>query len=275
MMHTLEQISFHGDLLWAGRDDGDVLVAVKPICLNLTLQWNGQLERIKRDAILSQGMRVIRIPSPGGDQETVCLTLPLVAGWLFGIDDRRIRDETIRAKVLDYKRECHDVLYRHFIGSRNSCDTNALDEDEEGKIAPLGSQQWLVEIALVREARRIHGVEAARALWHQLGLPAVPEMFPAVAASLGLSGDEPGVEQFFDQRCLDAAGSRTRLIDLWQAYVAWCAPLGLSPVCMQTFGKSCRQRWRRLKSSVTWYVGVSLRSAASPPAGDGGTATLN
>ena len=275
-IHNLEQISFHGDLLWAGREGDEVLVALKPICQNLTLQWHGQLERAKRDAILAKGIRVIRIPSPGGEQETICLTLSLIAGWLFGIDDRRIKDPDIRAKVLDYKHQCHDVLYKHFLRRSDDLSSEALAQEDDEPIAPFGSQQWLVEIAMVRESRRIYGVMAARKLWQQLGLPSVPEMFPTEAAIIGVPGDAAGVESFIAERCLNAPGARTRLLDLWQAYVIWCEPRGISPVVMQTFGKAATSRWTKRKASITWYIGVTLRPAPAPSeAGGDGTTTIN
>lgn len=108
-------IEFHGDMLWAMQCDGPVWVAIKTIADALGLRWENQLRRIKRDTILSEGMAIMAIPSPGGVQETVCLPLELVPGWLFGIDDRRVKPEA-RDKVLAYKRECHAVLFAHFFG---------------------------------------------------------------------------------------------------------------------------------------------------------------
>lgn len=57
------------------------------------------------------------MPSPGGWQETVCLPLDLIPGFLFGIDDRRVKDDC-RDVVLRYKRDCYRVLYEHFFGER-------------------------------------------------------------------------------------------------------------------------------------------------------------
>lgn len=69
------------------RDDG-VYVALKPICDSLGLAWASQFQRVKDDPVLSEGITTIVIPSPGGAQETTCLKLELVNGWLFKVDSR-------------------------------------------------------------------------------------------------------------------------------------------------------------------------------------------
>lgn len=265
MTHMLEQINFHGDLLWAGRNDGEVIVAVKPICDNLTIDWSGQFRRIKRDAILAKGIVIMAIPSPGGVQETICLTLPLVAGWLFGIDDRRIRDPAIREKVLDYKRECHDVLYKHFIGPRQCYGEAPLQSDDDDSPPGLGSHEYAAELALLRECRRLFGVAAARALWKQLDLHDLPEMTPVARQAYNVTACGEAVEAFIADCCVEAPGHRTRLLDLWQAYTAWCAVKGRVPLKLQTVGRHFKERgYPRVKASITHYVGVALKQPEAP-----------
>jgi hypothetical protein len=45
--------------------------------------WPGQYQRIERDPVLAKGVRVIRMPSARGLQDTVTLPLFLVHGFLF------------------------------------------------------------------------------------------------------------------------------------------------------------------------------------------------
>lgn len=114
MDKKLVNIDFYGQDLIATKDTkGNIWVAMKPICENIGIDWNGQLQRIKRDSVLSEGITVIHIPSKGGEQQTVCLNLKLINGWLFGIDDSRVREE-IRPMVIKYKTEVYDVLYDYF-----------------------------------------------------------------------------------------------------------------------------------------------------------------
>lgn len=89
-------------------------VAMRPICENIGLDWNGQLQRIKRNHILSQGMCMIHTPSKGGEQQALCLPIGYLNGWLFGIDVNRVKPE-IKPTLIKYQLECFDVLYKHFM----------------------------------------------------------------------------------------------------------------------------------------------------------------
>lgn len=104
------------------------------------------------------------IPSLGGPQETTCLRLELVNGWLFTIDESRAKDEETRQRVLTYKRECYAALFHHFYG--RNVGTSELPQESE---AP--------KVRMVTEARHTFGIPAAAQLWLELGLPVVPAMF--------------------------------------------------------------------------------------------------
>lgn len=172
-MSKLTTIDFQGDTLFAVEDEATVFVAVKPISDGLGLKWSGQHDRLNRDPILAEGIRVMRMPSPGGEQETLALRLDLLQGWLFGIDASRVKPE-VKARVLAYKRECFAALHRHFYGRRG----------EEGAAAaaipapshPAREEPVPVRRSLVTEARQTFGARAAGSLWFTLGLPVVPEM---------------------------------------------------------------------------------------------------
>ncbi len=168
-MGQIITVSFRSDTLFAVERDDGVFVAVKPISDALGLAWNKQLERLKRDPILSEGMTVMVIPSPGGAQESTCLKLELVNGWLFTIDESRVKDEETRQRVLTYKRECHAVLFEHFYGKRKPATAEVISEVEAQE--PDGTK-----IRMVTESRQTFGTQAAAQLWFRLGLPVVPAM---------------------------------------------------------------------------------------------------
>lgn len=113
MTNQLTSIDFHGQTLLATIQDNVVYTALKPICENIGLSWNAQFERIKRDEVLVEGIRMIRTPTKGGFQDVVCLPLTLLNGWLFGVDTNRVKAE-IRETLITYKKECYQALFDYW-----------------------------------------------------------------------------------------------------------------------------------------------------------------
>ena len=111
---VLATVTFHGHDLVTVHHEGQIFVALKPIVEAVGLAWHGQFQRIKRDDVLNEGIRVIGTPSEGGEQQTTCLPLKLLNGWLFGIDTARIKKPEVRAAIIQYKRECYDVLHAYW-----------------------------------------------------------------------------------------------------------------------------------------------------------------
>ena len=165
-MGKITTINFHDDTLFAVERDDGVYVAAKPVCDALGLNWKSQYNRMCRDAILSEGMVIMTMPSVGGAQETVCLKLETVNGWLFTIDENRVKDEDTRQKVLRYKRECYQVLFDHFYGKGNNY-AEVLEDIETPENTKL---------RMVTEARHTYGAQVASELWLMLGLPITPSM---------------------------------------------------------------------------------------------------
>ena len=112
-MNAITTIDFNGQSLITIEKDGIAYTAIKPICENIGLHWRGQRERILREEVLSEGVRVIRTPSAGGDQDMLCLPIEYLNGWLFGVDTKRVKPE-IKPALLMYKKECYKVLHDYW-----------------------------------------------------------------------------------------------------------------------------------------------------------------
>ncbi len=110
-----------GDTLWARRDDdGQVLVSVRPICTSIGLDWSSQRHRLLRNPVLSATMVMMTmVAGDGRNRAVVCLPLDLISGWLFGVDVNRVKPE-LRDRLIAYQRECHRVLFNHFMGGNRS-----------------------------------------------------------------------------------------------------------------------------------------------------------
>lgn len=164
---NLITVNFRQDTLFAVERDDGVYVAVKPMCDSLGIDWKSQYQRIKDDPVLSEGMVTITIPSPGGAQETTCLKLNFINGWLFKVDTRRVKED-VRPRLLTYQRECYQVLFDAFYGKRNQ--PEPLPEADET------TDNENLKLRHITECRQTFGTAAASQLWFKLGLPIVPAM---------------------------------------------------------------------------------------------------
>lgn len=167
-MTNIVTVNFRGDTLFGFQEGDNTFVGLKPIVEAMGMDWSAQYRRVQRDPILSEGIAMMATPfGRGGDQEAVCLKLDLLNGWLFTIDTNRIKDETVRTKVLTYQRECYRVLHDHFAGKKKA--PMLVDEEEV-------AESESVRLRMVTESRQTFGSQAAAQLWFQLGLPIVPAM---------------------------------------------------------------------------------------------------
>ena len=112
-MNKLKKVPFNGDKILVVEKGDKKYVAMKPIVEALGLDWSGQLKIIKNDPVLNEGMDVTSIPSRGGNQETVCLPLDYLNGWLFKIPALRYTGCRQEA-IIKYQRECYQALYQYF-----------------------------------------------------------------------------------------------------------------------------------------------------------------
>ncbi|OJV96051.1 MAG: hypothetical protein BGO39_03505 [Chloroflexi bacterium 54-19] len=112
------QVDFYGDDITAalveettGRET--IYVPLRPLCDYLELNWSSQLQRIKRDPVLSEIQTVVIINTVQGPRETICLPLEYLNGWLFGVNATRVKPE-LKDKVIRYQRDCYKVLSNYF-----------------------------------------------------------------------------------------------------------------------------------------------------------------
>ena len=146
-MNEIVKIPFHGNEIIAVEKNGKKYVAMKPIVTALGLEWNKQLELIKRDAVLSEGMTITGIPSEGGIQESVCLPLEYLNGWLFKVSANRYKGK--RRQVIElYQRECYHALYDYW--HNGGAINPRLDEKQAatvvGKVVEAGDGRFPEEI---------------------------------------------------------------------------------------------------------------------------------
>ena len=161
-MPNISTVDFHNDTLLTIEEGGVTYVAIKPICDSLGLNWNAQRKKITNDPLLSKGCALTTLPSVGGMQETVCLDIKRLHGWLFKIEPRRIKNEQARRKILMYQDECYETLHYHFTDKKTKSNRKQTEATLLNK---------------VRQARITFGKKAGREMWLNCGLDTVPSMF--------------------------------------------------------------------------------------------------
>lgn len=127
-------VNFHEQTLVAISHEGKQYVAMRNVVENLGLDWSAQAQRIKRHGIMNKGVVMITTPSGGGLQESLCLPLPMINGWLFGVDASRVKPE-LKERLIKYQEECFEVLNNHFTGK--STNPQLANSDHRDRLALL------------------------------------------------------------------------------------------------------------------------------------------
>lgn len=114
MTSDIVKIEFCGRELVAVKENENVLVAVKPICDALEIDWDNQRQNIREDPVLSSVTVVTTATGADGKQyEMLCLPLDYLNGWLFKISAKRYTGAR-RDAIVRYQKECYRVLAEHF-----------------------------------------------------------------------------------------------------------------------------------------------------------------
>lgn len=93
--------------------DGRIAAVLRWLFESLNLERRGQMQRIERKTALRKGLIDVEVDTPGGPQIMSALTLQVLPGYLFTIDESRVKEEA-RADVVLFQRECAKVLADHF-----------------------------------------------------------------------------------------------------------------------------------------------------------------
>lgn len=108
------EVPFNGSMMIAQRfDDGEIYTALKPICENIGIAYNGQWERLNRTPWAT--VRMIRtVGADGKHRDMVAISRKTLTMWLATIDTSRLSDEQARHNVTVYQQEAAEALDRYF-----------------------------------------------------------------------------------------------------------------------------------------------------------------
>ena len=110
------------------EQDGEVYVPIRPICTALGIDYKTQWEKLNADDFFASTVGIIpTVAEDGRNREMFSLPLKYVYGWLATINPGKVAPETKEA-VMNYRKECYDVLYEHFSGGlRRQVETNEAE----------------------------------------------------------------------------------------------------------------------------------------------------
>ena len=114
--------------------DGEIFVPIKPICAALGIEAAPQRDKLQNDEFFnSVGTIIVSTGADGKSYDMYALPLKFIYGWLATINPGKLAPEAREAVTL-YRRECYDVLYKHFNESarrqqeQNRAEKALLDE---------------------------------------------------------------------------------------------------------------------------------------------------
>lgn len=110
---SIATIEFHGQQLITLQHDGQPFAAMKPIVEGMGLNWATQFRKLTGNES-RWGVVEMTIPSKSGDQQTSCMPLRKLPGWLMTIHPNKIKDLAVRERVVMYQNECDDALWQYW-----------------------------------------------------------------------------------------------------------------------------------------------------------------
>ena len=151
------------DIYAINDDNGQTLVPIRPICEAIGVSLQGQSEKIYDDEILSSVVKHNLTTGADGKQyEMLCLPLEYVYGWIFTINPKKVNTQA-KDSVVRYKRECYDVLYRHFFNrAQRQAESNQAEARELEMLRQLIIQEKEVKSQISETKKRIDSIRASR-----------------------------------------------------------------------------------------------------------------
>ena len=113
-MSTTNIAVVNGISLQVVADEREQLVAVKPVCEILGVNYTTQVEKLKSHPICGPTMVLsTTVGADGKEREMLCIPLQFFPGWLFSINPDNVREEA-RERLIEYQLECNKVLFDYF-----------------------------------------------------------------------------------------------------------------------------------------------------------------
>lgn len=116
---AVKQVDLFGDTIVAAQDkDGNIWAGVKWFCEGLGLsddQTKNEKKKIQKDLVLSKGVANLTLPTNGGEQAVLCLSIDFIPLWLAKISiTPNMKENNSRLVEKLVKRIFNGIRFRHF-----------------------------------------------------------------------------------------------------------------------------------------------------------------
>lgn len=114
MSNDIVEVPFNGSAMIAQRfDDGEIYTALKPICENIGIDFNGQKQRLERTPWATMCV-MHTVAADGKNRDMTAISRKTLTMWLATIDTNRLSDEQARHNVTVYQQEAAEALDKYF-----------------------------------------------------------------------------------------------------------------------------------------------------------------
>lgn len=159
-MKTTNVAIVNGITLQVVADEREQLVAVKPVCEILGVNYPGQFTKLKEHPLY--GSVIELSPTTGADgkaYDMVCLPLRYFPSWLFSINPNNVKED-IRENLLEYQLKCNDVLFDYFFRRTDF----AMKKEEKVNLAREAYEDSTEEVRLAKSRQTLAKTNFDKAL---------------------------------------------------------------------------------------------------------------
>lgn len=130
MSNDIVEVPFNGSAMIAQRfDDGEIYTALKPICENIGIDFNGQKQRLERTPWATMCV-MHTVAADGKNRDMTAVSRKTLTMWLATIDTNRLSDEQARHNVTVYQQEAAEALDKYF-NEGGAIRVSDADSDED------------------------------------------------------------------------------------------------------------------------------------------------
>lgn len=130
MSNDIVEVPFNGSMMIAQRfDDGEIYTALKPICENIGIDFNGQKQRLERTPWATMCV-MHTVAADGKNRDMTAISRKTLTMWLATIDTNRLSDEQARHNVTVYQQEAAEALDKYF-NEGGAIRVSDADSDED------------------------------------------------------------------------------------------------------------------------------------------------